>query len=359
VDGARGEVFCQSATAIITIAREGCVLKILVVGGYDRAADRNADDVQAFGRELGPQIIRQGHALLSACQTDFDADVAGAAYDALKGRPENEIERRLISFVLSGTTPSHSYGRVLRSRLVSWDTEYADFIPEPVQMADAVIMVRGFDGAKRAAWWSRLAKKPLLPVATFDGAAKEIFDREIEEFDQRYASTVDKLDYQGLDSGTRDWPKLAASVVALAENLATPNRALVIMSYTQTEPIATELANAFASFKGACEAYKYRCDRVTETNTKDSSIVAEIVKKITDSAFVIADLTELKQNVFFELGFARGLGKRVIATAKEGTELPFDVKDIPVTFWQPINPLGLREKLIERIKPIAEEQGHI
>ena len=69
-------------------------------------------------------------------------------------------------------------------------------------------------------------------------------------------------------------------------------------------------------------------------------------------------MTELKQNVFFELGFARGLGKRVIVTAKETTQLPFDVKDIPVTFWRPIDPLRLREKLIERIRSIAEEQGH-
>lgn len=334
------------------------MLKILVVGGYDRATDPNVEDVQAFCRALGTQIIKQGHALLNSCQTDFDADMARAAYEALQGRPESEVERRLVSFVLSGTTASHALGRVLRSRLVSWDTEYADFIPEPVQMADAVIMVRGFDGAKRAAWWSRHAKKPLLPVAAFDGAAKEIFEREIKEFDHRYASTVDMLDYQGLNSGTREWSKLAASVVALAENMATPNKALVIMSYTDKEPIVTELANAFDSFKGACEAYKYRCDRVTETNTKDTSIVAEILKKITDSAFVIADLTELRQNVFFELGFARGLGKRVIVTAKEGTELPFDVKDIPVTFWRAIDPLRLREKLIERIKPIAEEQGH-
>ncbi len=171
-------------------------------------------------------------------------------------------------------------------------------------------------------------------------------------------SSADILDYQGLNSGTRDWGRLAVAVVSLAENLATPNKALVIMSYTQADPLATELANAFDSFKGACDFYKYKCERVDETNTKDSSIVAEIVRKIKDTAFVIADLTELKQNVFFELGFARGLGKRVIATAKEGTQLPFDVKDMPVTFWRPIDPMGLRMKLIERIRPIAEEQGH-
>jgi hypothetical protein len=333
------------------------VLKILVVGGYDAAVDANVEDVRAFCRALGTQIIKQGHALLNACQTEFDADVARAADEALRGRPADEIDRRLISFVLSDTRPAHDFGRVLRSRLLSWDTKDATFVPEPVQMADAVIMVRGFDGTKRAAWWARYARKPLLPVASFEGAAKEVFLQELNDFDARYASTADILDYQGLNSGTRDWAKLATAVVSLAEDLATPNKALVIMSYTQTEPVATELANAFDSFRAACESYKYKCERVDETNTKDTSIVAEILRKIHDSAFVIADLTELKQNVFFELGFARGVGKRVIATAKEGTELPFDVKDIPVTFWKPINPKGLREKLIERIRPIAEEHG--
>lgn len=334
------------------------MLKMLVVGGYDQTADNNVDDVRAFSRALGAQIIKQGHMLINACQTDFDADVAQAAAEALNHQPGTEMTKRLVSFVLSGVKPSHELGSVLRSRLISWDTKDASFVPEPVKMADAVIVVRGFDGAKRAAWWTRYAKKPLLPVAAFDGAAKEIFDQEVAEFDDKYASTVEFLDYQVLNSSSHDFPGMAAKVVSLAENLATPNKALVIMSYSQAEPIATELANAFDSFRAACDVYKYKCERVDETNTRDTSIVAEIVRKIGESAFVIADLTELKQNVFFELGFARGLGKRVITTAKEGTELPFDVKDIPVTFWKSINPKGLREKLVERIQPIAEEQGH-
>jgi hypothetical protein len=334
------------------------MLRILVVGGYDAKVEHDVEDVRAFCRALGRQIVKQGHGLLSACQTDFDADVAQAAHEALAGQPDSEIQRRLVGFVLEGTKGAFDIGRVLRSRLVDWDTANATFVPEPVQMADAVIMVRGYEGTMRAAWWARYAKKPLLPVASFGGATRGVYDGELAQFAEKYGSTVDQLDYQGLNSGTRDWDRLAETTVSLAENLATPNRALVIMSYTDQEPMVTELANAFDSFKAACEAYRYKCERVDETNTKDNSIVAEILRKAKDSAFVIADLTELRQNVFFELGFARGLGKRVIATAKEGTELPFDVRDMPVTFWRSIDPRRLREKLIERIKPIADEQGH-
>jgi hypothetical protein len=34
------------------------------------------------------------------------------------------------------------------------------------------------------------------------------------------------------------------------------------------------------------------------------------------------------------LGFAKALGKDVIVTARKGTELPFDIGDIPTIFWE-------------------------
>lgn len=39
------------------------------------------------------------------------------------------------------------------------------------------------------------------------------------------------------------------------------------------------------------------------------------------------DLSHERPNVYFELGFARGLGKAVITIAREGTSIHFDVKD--------------------------------
>lgn len=62
-------------------------------------------------------------------------------------------------------------------------------------------------------------------------------------------------------------------------------------------------------------------------------ILPHIMERIEHSAFVIADLTELKSNVFFELGYADGLKKPVVVTAMAGTQLPFDVKDVPTIFW--------------------------
>ncbi len=40
--------------------------------------------------------------------------------------------------------------------------------------------------------------------------------------------------------------------------------------------------------------------------------------------FVIADVTEMSANVFYEIGFAEGFCRPVILTTKQGTVLPFE-----------------------------------
>jgi nucleoside 2-deoxyribosyltransferase len=46
--------------------------------------------------------------------------------------------------------------------------------------------------------------------------------------------------------------------------------------------------------------------------------------------------------VFYELGYADGLGKKVVVTAKDGTEPPFDISDVPTALPKATPPLGPR-----------------
>ena len=59
----------------------------------------------------------------------------------------------------------------------------------------------------------------------------------------------------------------------------------------------------------------------------------QIFKKLHYSSLVIADLTGLRLNCFTELGYALGQAKKVIVSAREGTESPFDSASIPCHFW--------------------------
>ncbi len=64
-------------------------------------------------------------------------------------------------------------------------------------------------------------------------------------------------------------------------------------------------------------------------------ITDKIISMIESAKYVVVDLTHERQNVYFELGFARGLGnKKIITIAREGTVVHFDIKDwryIPYT----------------------------
>ena len=68
--------------------------------------------------------------------------------------------------------------------------------------------------------------------------------------------------------------------------------------------------------------------------SEETFLNVEVFKMIQASSIVIVDLTRLRPNCFVELGFALGLGKKVIVTALRGTRLPFDAEAIPCHYWQ-------------------------
>jgi hypothetical protein len=57
-----------------------------------------------------------------------------------------------------------------------------------------------------------------------------------------------------------------------------------------------------------------------------------IERDLNDAELVVADLTDGNSNVYFELGFRHALDLPVIHLARQGTTLPFDVKDYDVIF---------------------------
>jgi hypothetical protein len=75
-----------------------------------------------------------------------------------------------------------------------------------------------------------------------------------------------------------------------------------------------------------------RIDRKEHLNKIDDEIVAEIRR----SRFVVADLTNHRQSVYFEVGYAMGLGMKVIWTCRKNQikKLHFDIRQYPCIPWQ-------------------------
>ena len=74
--------------------------------------------------------------------------------------------------------------------------------------------------------------------------------------------------------------------------------------------------------------------------------------EIRRSRFVVADYTGQRNNVYFEAGFALGLGLTVIQTcrADEAADLHFDIRHLNTLAWK--SPAELAEGLDKRIRAV-------
>jgi hypothetical protein len=82
-------------------------------------------------------------------------------------------------------------------------------------------------------------------------------------------------------------------------------------------------------------------------------ITDEIISQIRRSRFVIADYTQQVNGVYFEAGFALGLGLTVIPTCREDEMkgLHFDIRHLNTLPWK--EPRELAENLTKRIVAIV------
>jgi nucleoside 2-deoxyribosyltransferase len=103
-------------------------------------------------------------------------------------------------------------------------------------------------------------------------------------------------------------------------------------------------------FKPALEDTGYnnpiRIDLVEHNEKICNRIIAEIRK----SGLLVADFTGNRGGVYFEAGFAKGLGTPVIWTCHKEYEkkIHFDTRQYNHIFWE--NPRELKEKLVNRIE---------
>jgi hypothetical protein len=111
-------------------------------------------------------------------------------------------------------------------------------------------------------------------------------------------------------------------------------------------PFTPDFEPVFTAITKAARAVGMRAQRVKDVHG-DYRITSQMLSMIKRAGVVIADLTHERPNVYFELGYARGLGKKVITILREGTKVHFDVQDWPYIEYFDSRPLesDLRARL--------------
>ena len=145
------------------------------------------------------------------------------------------------------------------------------------------------------------------------------------------------------ESDASDAPKVEISVQQ--------NYAFVAMPIDSSK---SELEDVLDSIKEAAQRCGVQAERVDEAPSNER-ITDRILESIRKAEFVIVDLTYSRPNVYYEAGYAQGIGKTPVFVAKSGTELGFDLKDYPVIFFE--NQRQLKDELENRLRNLARGRG--
>lgn len=318
-------------------------MKIVVVGSL-RDVPFHGDICENFVRRLGEIIVERNHTLLTGCRGTLDKTIAESAHHHLEVL-QRDVRAQLVSYRQRNADPVHDRGAIYISRLKDWELTHPQLnCPEQIGTAHVAIFIAGSEGTFIAANWARIAGIPVLGVAQFGGAGEALYAFECEQFKRKYADSITREEFEMLGQDTLDIKRLALDVISLAERIVTPRTVFTAMSFSP------EFSDVFASYLKVCDEFGFKAIR-TDAAESNERIVPRIIEGTRASAFVIADVSELSENVFYELGFAQGCGKQVIVTARNGTSLPFDISDLPVIFWR--RQEDLKRQLRKRIKAIA------
>jgi len=117
-------------------------------------------------------------------------------------------------------------------------------------------------------------------------------------------------------------------------------------------PFAPELSAIYASvIVPVCRRLgiePLRADRILEPG----SIPDQITSAIRNSSFVIGEISNQNDNVFYELGYAHAVGKKSILLSDRSRQLPFDVRVSRTIIYERVGDnwhADLRESLISTV----------
>jgi len=107
--------------------------------------------------------------------------------------------------------------------------------------------------------------------------------------------------------------------------------------------------NGQSRVKDGVEKCGVIAERIDEVLSNEP-ITKRMLEAIDSAEFVVVDLSNARPNVYYEAGYAQGLGKTPVYVARKGTEIPFDLKDYPVILYS--NLRDLKASLGERLRAI-------
>lgn len=134
-----------------------------------------------------------------------------------------------------------------------------------------------------------------------------------------------------------------------------PGLVCVIMAFS------LDMDPVYQVIREVCAGLGLRAHRADE-GAGSGIILREIVASIEHAEFLIVDLTHERPNVYYELGYAHGvgnLGSDLLLLAKAGTNLHFDIAPLRVRYYASLDDLRqvVHRNMQEMIRATRQTDG--
>ena len=171
-------------------------------------------------------------------------------------------------------------------------------------------------------------RNQIIERLNYDKHTPEDIQFRIDRLDIAYNSYLNNPAYYDevlINSGSkREYMKIINDTYKKYKNtqIINQNFIFVLMSF---DPVYNEIYEEFVD--AARLVNPNLIVKRIDKQRGDYRITDEILNNISKARLVICDLTDERPNVYYELGYARGLKKPIISCARKGTKIHFDIKD--------------------------------